>query len=206
MVSMAPPSPLGGLMTDIAKSVAQTVTASSDNSGVLSAIVNEGMVHAGLQAQSAQTDSFLGRVVRTLVEARLNSHFLTGMCPRNYTVPCPPGYEPTTEEGSEKVILCTLSSMDETTPVGCSTMDPSTAKEEFALRCGTQWPCAACTRNFTACPLGWTAVEAAPGSCQSPFNYTGLCPGVIDFTRMKTGIDKARWAASCGDKWPCQPE
>lgn len=199
------------LVNDIAAAVKQAVVP-PDNSQVMGAILTDGLNEASAQAQAAQGESLLTRVVRTLVEARLNTHLYTGMCPRNYTVPCPSGYEVQIDPISNNPTSCVSSNMGEGMSPACASLNllvsgSAAAKELFATKCSAQWPCAACTRNFSKCPLKWVSDESNLQLCTPPAVYVGLCGGeTIDFSKIKSNIDKARWAASCGDQWPCDPE
>ena len=75
----------------------------------------------------------------------------------------------------------------------------SSQKEEFALRCRVEWPCRACRTNFAGCPVGWQSVGKL---CVAPETYDGMCSPVMEFGSF-SGVDLARWAATCSARWPC---
>ena len=85
----------------------------------------------------------------------------------------------------------------------CAATDLSTysglQKEEFALKCRVGWPCRECRTNFGGCPVGWQAVGKL---CVAPETYDGMCSPVMEFGSL-SGNDLARWAATCGARWPC---
>jgi len=199
------PLALGAAMQQMEAAVKETILP-ADNSAVESAILDEGLQSTENQIVSAQGDSLLDRIVRTLVESRLDAHFFTGMCPRNYTVPCPRGY---TDNGG----TCIADQPDESLPAECATYSGNGAAsmrpEEFSKRCQVQWPCAACTRSFKNCPAKFQNTDTGiTGVCVPTRGYIGPCKGEYDFRDSKkfTNLDKARWAASCYTNWPCDPE
>jgi CPW-WPC domain-containing protein len=186
------------------ESAVKGVVLPANNAAVQAAILNEGLEDTENQIQLAQGDSLLSRIVRTLVEARLDAHFLTGMCPRNYTIPCPRGYSivPSTEGENT---LCVPDQPDDSLPVSCATFRPNLhvlEKSDFALKCKTEWPCAACTKSYLGCPEKF---RQDANVCKSTAEYIGPCNGSYDFGKFAP-IDKARWAASCYTHWPCDPE
>ena len=174
---------------------------------MIQAITADGLNDAENEIQSAGDDSLVERVVQTLVEARLNAHFFTGMCARNYTNVCPSGW---TE--SEPGIACVPSLADPSVPSDCGTFKlaeyPSAGlKAEFALKCKAQWPCAACTRNFNDCPEKFAqSTEGVKGLCTPIVGYVGPCNDEVDFRKVTVSLEKARWAARCFTSWPCSPE
>lgn len=195
-------TPLGETMKALAASI-QSVVPPTDNSQAMAAMTAAGLQEAEEQVEDVQGSTLLERVVRTLVGARLNTHFLTGGCHRNYTVPCPSGWTYSETENT----CAPPSSGDTSLPMDCEVLNldriESVKKPDFALRCRTQWPCVACERDFTKCPFQWVSVD---DGCAPLPEYIGPCDQAVNFSKLKTDIDKARWAALCYAEWPCKPE
>lgn len=207
---LAPDSPAGGAVAPLSLSASmermasavQTVIPPVDNSQVEQAIGNAGLLSASEQVASAKGDSLLERIVRTLVEARLDTHFLTGMCARNYSVPCPNGY--TQDPSGTRCLVGDVT--DDSMPPECAVYVPDPLRaSDFSRRCKAQWPCAACTKSFKNCPEKFEEQQVG-GVCAPKSEYTGPCREVIDFRKFKSSETKARWAASCYTDWPCDPE
>ena len=198
---LAPDSPLslGASMARMAAAV-KSVVPPADNSQVEQAIGNAGLADASTQISSAQGDSLLDRIVRTLVGARLDAHFYTGMCARNYTSGCPNGYSKDSEEN--KCILGDAT--DASLPADCAAFVPGSVNgPDFSLRCKTQWPCGACTKSFKGCPEKFFEQDSV---CYPTREYVGPCRQAMNFKTFKSSETKARWAASCYTDWPCDPE
>lgn len=203
----APPPALGETMQNLAKTV-EKVVPPADNTAALEAMTAEGIQDSEDAIQAAEGDSLLGRVVNALVDARLNALFLTGMCPRNYTITCPTGWTETVP-GLE----CDNPAMDPaSTPPDCQRMyakqySSPVLKADFATKCKVQWPCAACTKDFSNCPRQFHQVEeATKGYCKAGHKYLGPCPEAIDFGKFPDNTEKATWATRCYTEWPCSPE
>ena len=182
----------------------------ADNAKALEALTQDGIDDIEKRAQSADQNAMLGEIVRTLVQARLNTHYYQGMCGRNYSQPCPFGW---TQQGfPDGVIGCTSGQPSEGLPMACYQYNVTEslnapAKANFALSCKVQWPCSACTRDFSNCPQHFVPVSPSePGHCMPKTEYVGPCTGTIDFRPITDNADKARWAARCLTKWPCHPE
>ena len=184
----------------------QSVVPPADNSKVEQALGNEGLAAVSNQVNLAQGDSLLERIVRTLVEARMDTHFYTGMCPRNFSVTCPSGYSEDTSLG-----LCVVGEIaDESLPAECASFPIAGDRlraAEFSKKCKTQWPCAACTKSFKTCPEKFEPQQQdVPGVCAPTREYLGPCKEIVDFRKFKDVQTKARWATSCYTDWPCDPE
>ena len=202
-----PPAPFAPLSLSASMermaSAVQSVMPPVDNSQVEQAIGNAGLLAASEQIAAAKGDSLLERIVRSLVEARLDAHFYTGMCARNYSVPCPNGY--TQDPSGTKCLVGDVT--DENMPPECAVYNIDLlGASDFARRCKTQWPCASCTKSFKTCPEKFEQVNDVEGVCAPKREYTGPCREVVDFRKFKSRETKARWATSCYTDWPCDPE
>lgn len=190
-----PPSLTGALGNMM--NVVETLVPPANNQGALQAMAEQGMDEAEQQASAAEQDTLVGQVVSTLIDARLNTFVYTGMCRRNYTDACPKGW--TQSEGK-----CTVETIDPENPnPACESLTTDlsqTAKEEFAIKCKVQWPCAACMRDFSTCPVDFDLLD---GICVPKNTYIGPCPEAIDFRKTEDPVTKARWAARCYTSWPC---
>ena len=203
------PPPLDETLNKIAESVAKAVPP-ADNAAALAAITEEGMNEAERGAQAAEQDDALTNIVRTLVQARMKTHVYAGMCARNYTQPCADGWTETKYDDGN--ILCSAAEAAEDLPSACTAYnvsEPMSAQQKstIAVSCRAQWPCAACTRDFTNCPLHFrTFPTNEKGNCVPDHTYVGPCMQSIDFRKITDTAEKARWAARCITKWPCYPE
>ena len=202
-----PPPPLGQTMQNLADTVKRVVPP-ADNSAALEAMTAEGIQDSEDAIQVAEGNDLLERIVNAMVDARLNTLFLTGLCPRNYTITCPTGWTETVPG-----LQCDNPSGDpSTTPPGCQQFYPKqysspVLKADFATKCKVQWPCAACTKDFSNCPRQFRQVEeATKGLCMPRKKYLGPCPEVIDFRKFPDDTEKAKWATRCYTEWPCSPE
>jgi CPW-WPC domain-containing protein len=213
-LSIQPPPKLGAAMGKMMK-VVEKLAPVADNLLTLHAMTQQAMGDAEAQASAAEQDTAVGRVVSTLIEARLNTFVYTGMCRRNYTNPCPNGWTQTGGETSDSSdnpatdeIKCAVEAVDpdnpnpacETYTIGPDTDFGPSAKEAFALECKVQWPCAACKRDFSGCPENFKAVK---GICYPRSSYVGPCGDAVDFRKTQDTVIKARWAARCRTSWPC---
>jgi CPW-WPC domain-containing protein len=176
----------------------------ADNQGALEAMTKQGLEEAESQASAAEQDGVVAQVVSTIVNARLGTFVYTGMCVRNYTEPCPVGWKKEEPEGGEGPISCSPEEVSET--VGCQPYNvtegfTAVVKESFSIKCKVHWPCAACKRDFSNCPVSFELTEE--GLCGPTSSYVGPCPENIDFKQITDTVLKARWAARCLTQWPC---
>lgn len=196
---------LGKTLSNLVSS-AQQVLPPADNSLVYKAIAAAGIEKAESQISASKQDDLVTRVVSTLVNARLDAHFYTGMCFRNYTDACPSGWAPQ-EEG-----LCVRAGEEqEESPREClsfSSLGATSAKKsDFALKCKAQWPCSACKRDFSNCPTDFVQVDQGiKGNCEPTERYLGPCREPIDFRKVTDSREKPRWASRCYTSWPCLVE
>jgi CPW-WPC domain-containing protein len=211
VASDAPPAPpsLAGVLGGLNDIVSKAVPA-ADNQAALKAITDDGLTEAENQITTASQDSLVASVVKTLVDARLNTFIHTGMCRRNYSAPCPVGW--TKEDLADGSVSCSSGSLTDSSSSACSSYTMSDAwlqpaKEAFALKCKVEWPCAACKRDFSNCPKNFQPeTPNVIGICVPTKSYMGPCPERVDFSKTKNTVDKARWAAFCYTSWPCSPE
>jgi CPW-WPC domain-containing protein len=187
-------------MADILKQIASSVVSAvppSDSSAAVRAMTAAALVQSETNLQQSAAETLLEDTVNRLVSMRVDAWVYTGMCQRNYTQPCPLGWE----AGETR---CGPSSDDPVSPcpsIPASLTSPQ--KEDAARRCRVHWPCAACQLDFAACPLEWYRGNST--SCHARDTYTGPCESTVDFKWIETDQDKAFWVARCHTQWPCQP-
>eukprot|EP00929_Paragymnodinium_shiwhaense_P009783 TRINITY_DN114114_c0_g1_i1.p1 TRINITY_DN114114_c0_g1~~TRINITY_DN114114_c0_g1_i1.p1 ORF type:complete len:207 (-),score=28.21 TRINITY_DN114114_c0_g1_i1:92-712(-) len=89
-----------------------------------------------------------------------------------------------------------------TSPISRSGMTLS-AKSRWSDACQASWPCTACPRDYTGCPLRWIRSEDPAGAvlCEPPSSYVGAC-GALDVVG-ESPVTLESWASSCGAVWPC---
>jgi CPW-WPC domain-containing protein len=174
-----------------------------DNSLVFRALAAAGITKAESQLDTDKQGQLVKQVVSTIAHARLDTHFYSGMCYRNYSSPCPAGW-------TLQPDACSNPSQDASLPQECASfpIDGSNIKKsEFAVKCRAQWPCGACTRDFSDCPNDFIQVEEGRKAlCEPATMYGGPCPERIDFRKITDTKEKARWASRCLTSWPCFPE
>ena len=219
-----PPQPpsLSGVLNQM-MTIVERVVPPSHNSAAMAAMTQDGIEEAEEKIQTSQQDSIVKQVVKTLVTARLNPYFTTGMCMRNYTQACPVGWTETRLEdgtvsclspkaegedsgGEEQAVVEKPKSAKCSEYNVTSSLTPP-AKEKFALKCKVEWPCAACLRNFDDCPNLFKRQDPeVAGLCVPMAAYSGPCNDRIDFRFAPDTREKARWAARCFTSWPCSGE
>ena len=199
-----PPVPnLGTALTNL-MNIVESKVPPANNQAAVESMTKEGIDEAESQVSATEQDGIVSQVVSAIVAARLNTFIFTGMCVRNYTDPCPSGWKP--DKLDETVDQITCSPGEVIAQGGCEAYNVSDdltpiAKERFALKCKVQWPCSACKRDFSNCPVDFTMTK--DGKCDPTNDYFGPCPETIDFRLTEDTVLKARWASRCLTQWPC---
>eukprot|EP00929_Paragymnodinium_shiwhaense_P033463 TRINITY_DN18371_c4_g1_i1.p1 TRINITY_DN18371_c4_g1~~TRINITY_DN18371_c4_g1_i1.p1 ORF type:complete len:207 (-),score=38.86 TRINITY_DN18371_c4_g1_i1:112-732(-) len=121
-------------------------------------------------------------------------------CARD-TTGCPQGFV----ASGEGVQVCVPESSYRgpcSSPVDFSSM-PIFAEARWAEACRASWPCSACARDYSGCPVGWTSSDVVDADrCVPPAAYIGGCDAA-DFSAASVA-DIESWASSCGAAWPCK--
>ena len=170
------------------------------------AIKQAAMKTALSQQQGAAGFSYLDVELTRIVNLRLAQHFFAGACIRDYSSPCPMGWDggEGAEADKKKTTVQCIAPYEYTGPCKGESLEVAVnsapeRKAEISLNCLVEWPCKVCKKRYDTCPQEWTAVQSR---CTASRQYDGVCEKTVDFTGM-TDMHKARWAARCRAVWPC---
>merc|ERR1711953_176717 len=190
-------------MGDGISSVLENLRATVDRAASPEALATSAKVVAKLvddgnaELQEALQEDLKRSELITAAEAAVNEALLKqryiGGCPRD-TTGCPKTWT------SDQSGTCSPSG---DYAGGCGETEVSSLsaveKEEFAVMCKAEWPCARSLQSYEGCPIGWSAVGAV--LCVAPPSYDGMCSPAMDFGAFSVE-QKAAWAASCHTRWP----
>lgn len=192
-MKQAPSFPEGvdSIVSDVASTVKSADKPAGDEAAALAKLESDGKktLEGDVASEAAATEAAEAAYAAASEQAAKLLH--AGGCPRDYSGSCPSGW-------SEAGGACE--------PAG-NYNGPCAAgavgnKEEFAVKCRASWPCAACTRDYSGCPAGWSEAD---GLCTAPASYKGACSTAMDFSGFG-GKQKAELAAMCGYAFPCASE
>ena len=187
------PNGIGELLAQMRAKLGQVDGMRVDNSASLQSLSKAAAGEAAAAADQARKVDALGSAVSSAASRAVAELKFVGGCPRVLDG-CPYGWsESASGECSPPAAYngpCAATALSSYS---------SSQKEQFALKCRVGWPCHDCKTNFAGCPLGWQAVGKL---CLAPETYDGMCSPVMDFGDLGGG-NLARWAATCGVRWPC---
>merc|ERR1711862_591234 len=125
------------------------------------------------------------------------------VCERQWTKPCPDGWDHTGNSVCVAPASYTISGACRHTQT--FTHADARTKLEFSASCAAPWPCDgdACNegRDYESCPTGWA--DIGDGFCRAPSNVETKCEPTYKFSEIPIST-KQELAIACGIEWPCK--